>query len=236
MRAKGKRILVVDDEPPIQRTLRRNLMASGYEVLIAENGTQALEIVQQHQPDLILLDLYMPGDVSGLDVCVRVRETSRVPIIVLSAANEEKLKVRALDLGADDYLTKPFGMGELLARVRALLRRPQAPADLGTPLRVGPLDLDPSTHQARIDGAPLDLTPREFEVLAYLMRYADKVITHRLLLTAVWGPNYENDTQSLRVYINRLRRKVEDDPAHPTLLVTEPGVGYRLLSPAVGET
>jgi len=178
-------------------------------------------------PRLVILDLMLPG-LSGLEVCRSLRAASQVPILVLSARGEEATKIQALDLGADDYLTKPFGMGELLARVRALLRRPQVPVDLGTPLKVGSLDLDPSTHEASLGGAPLELTPREFEVLAYLMRHADKVITHRLLLTAVWGPNYESDTQSLRVYINRLRRKIEDDPAHPTLLITEPGVGYRL--------
>jgi two-component system KDP operon response regulator KdpE len=229
----GESILVVDDEPAIRRTLRANLAARGYDVYAAETGEEGLRHVVARMPRLIILDLMLPG-LSGLEVCRSLRAMSGVPILVLSARGEEATKIQALDLGADDYLTKPFGMGELLARVRALLRRPQVPADLGTPLKVGPLDLDPSTHEARLDGAPLDLTPREFEVLAYLMRHADKVITHRLLLTAVWGPNYENDTQSLRVYINRLRRKVEDDPAHPTLLITEPGVGYRLLSP-VGE-
>ncbi|HEY8287586.1 MAG TPA: response regulator transcription factor [Chloroflexota bacterium] len=229
----GESILVVDDEPAIRRTLRANLAARGYDVYAAETGEEGLRHAVARMPRLIILDLMLPG-LSGLEVCRSLRAMSGVPILVLSARGEEATKIQALDLGADDYLTKPFGMGELLARVRALLRRPQVPADLGTPLKVGPLDLDPSTHEARLDGAPLDLTPREFEVLAYLMRHADKVITHRLLLTAVWGPNYENDTQSLRVYINRLRRKVEDDPAHPTLLITEPGVGYRLLSP-VGE-
>jgi two-component system KDP operon response regulator KdpE len=229
----GESILVVDDEPAIRRTLRANLAARGYDVYAAETGEEGLRHAVARMPRLIILDLMLPG-LSGLEVCRSLRAMSGVPILVLSARGEEATKIQALDLGADDYLTKPFGMGELLARVRALLRRPQAPADLGTPLKVGPLDLDPSTHEARIDGTPLDLTPREFDVLAYLMRHADKVITHRLLLTAVWGPNYENDTQSLRVYINRLRRKVEDDPAHPTLLITEPGVGYRLLSP-VGE-
>ena len=230
----GESILVIDDEPAIRRTLRANLAARGYDVYVAETGEEGLRHASARMPRLVILDLMLPG-LSGLEVCLSLRSQSRVPILVLSAREEEATKVQALDLGADDYLTKPFGMGELLARVRALLRRPQAPVDLGTPLRVGPLDLDPSTHQARLGGAPLDLTPREFEVLAYLMRHADKVITHRLLLTAVWGPNYENDTQSLRVYINRLRRKVEADPAHPTLLITEPGVGYRLLSPVVAE-
>jgi len=230
----GESILVIDDEPAIRRTLRANLAARGYDVYAAETGEEGLRHAAARMPQLVILDLMLPC-LSGLEVCAALRSQSRVPILVLSARGEEATKIQALDLGADDYLTKPFGMGELLARVRALLRRPQAPVDLGIPLQVGPLDLDPSTHQARLGGVPLDLTPREFEVLAYLMRHADKVITHRLLLTAVWGPNYESDTQSLRVYINRLRRKLEDDPARPTLLVTEPGVGYRLLSPVVEE-
>jgi two-component system, OmpR family, KDP operon response regulator KdpE len=184
-------------------------------------------------PHLVILDLMLPG-LSGLQVCRSLRAMSPAPILVLSARGEEATKVQALDLGADDYLTKPFGMGELPARVRALLRRPASSVDAVTPLHVGPLDLDPSTHEARRSGTLLDPTPREFEVLAYLMQHADKVVTHRLLLATVWGPNYESETQILRVFINRLRRKIEDDPAHPTLIITEPGVGYRLLSPVVG--
>ena len=232
MRAKGKRILVVDDEPPIQRTLRRNLMASGYEVLIAENGTQALDIVQQHQPDLILLDLYMPGDVSGLDVCVRVREASRVPIIVLSAANEEKLKVRALDLGADDYLTKPFSQDELQARVRACLRRAQTsmvanekePEVLVTDN--GYLYMDIVRRQVRAGNQEIRLTPTEFELLQQLMLNAGKVLTHRALLRAVWGPEYGEEADYLRVYIRQLRLKVEVEPSRPQYILTEPGIGY----------
>ena len=232
MRAKGKRILVVDDEPPIQRTLRRNLMASGYEVLIAENGTQALEIVQQHQPDLILLDLYMPGDVSGLDVCVRVRETSRVPIIVLSAANEEKLKVRALDLGADDYLTKPFSQDELQARVRACLRRAQTSTvanEKETEVLVtdnGYLYMDIVRRQVRAGSQEIRLTPTEFELLQQLMLNAGKVLTHRALLRAVWGPEYGEEADYLRVYIRQLRLKVEVEPSRPQYILTEPGIGY----------
>jgi two-component system, OmpR family, KDP operon response regulator KdpE len=232
VRAKGKRILVVDDEPPIQRTLRRNLMASGYEVLIAENGTQALEIVQQHQPDLILLDLYMPGDVSGLDVCVRVRETSRVPIIVLSAANEEKLKVRALDLGADDYLTKPFSQDELQARVRACLRRAQTSTvanEKETEVLVtdnGYLYMDIVRRQVRAGSQEIRLTPTEFELLQQLMLNAGKVLTHRALLRAVWGPEYGEEADYLRVYIRQLRLKVEVEPSRPQYILTEPGIGY----------
>jgi two-component system KDP operon response regulator KdpE len=230
----GESILVVDDEPAIRRTLRANLAARGYDVATVETGEDALRQAEERMPHLVILDLMLPG-LSGLQVCRSLRAMSPVPILVLSARGEEATKVQALDLGADDYLTKPFGMGELLARVRALLRRPAAPVDTVTPLRVGPLDLDPTTHEARRSGSLLDLTPREFDVLAYLMHHADKVVTHRLLLASVWGPNYESETQILRVFINRLRRKIEDDPAHPTLIVTEPGVGYRLLTPVVGE-
>ncbi len=226
------RILVVDDEPAIRRTLRANLVARGYDVTAVETGEEALAAALSHAYDLVILDLMLPG-LSGLDVCRDLRARSAVPILVLSARGEERAKVRALDLGADDYLTKPFGMDELLARVRALLRRPpvasgSADAESGT-LHAGDLAVDLARRQAWRDDAPLDLTPREFDVLAYLVRHAGKVTTHRVLLAGVWGPDYSSETQYLRVFINRLRRKIEPDPAHPTYIVTEPGVGYRLL-------
>ena len=222
------RILVVDDEPAIRRTLRANLVARGYDVTAVETGEEALRLAGVRMPDLLILDLMLPG-ISGLEVCRSLRALSSVPILVLSARGEERTKVQALDLGADDYLTKPFGMDELLARVRALLRRPIVPVDVATPVEVGPLLLDPETHEVRRSGVVLDLTPREFEVLAFLMRHANKVVTHRLLLAEVWGPQYEGETQYLRVFINRLRRKIEEDPSHPRVIVTEPGIGYRLL-------
>ncbi len=226
------RILVVDDEPAIRRTLRANLVARGYDVTAVETGEEALASALARAYDLVILDLMLPG-LSGLDVCRDLRAQSAVPILVLSARGEERAKVRALDLGADDYLTKPFGMDELLARVRALLRRPpvalgSADAESGT-LRAGDLAVDLARRQAWRGAAPLDLTPREFDVLAYLVRHAGKVTTHRVLLAGVWGPDYSSETQYLRVFINRLRRKIEPDPAHPTYIVTEPGVGYRLL-------
>ncbi|HWE62119.1 MAG TPA: response regulator transcription factor [Chloroflexota bacterium] len=224
----GTRILVVDDEPAIRRTLRANLVARGYDVTTVETGEQALHYATARMPDLVILDLMLPG-LSGLEVCRSLRSMGTVPILVLSARGEERTKVQALDLGADDYLTKPFGMDELLARVRALLRRPVMPVDVTTPLEVGPLALHPDTHEVWRAGVLLALTPREFEVLAYLMRHANKVVTHRMLLGEVWGPQYEGETQYLRVFVNRLRRKIEDDPAHPQIIVTEPGVGYRLL-------
>ncbi len=232
MKAKGKRILVVDDEPPIQRILRRNLSMSGYEVLVAENGQQALEKVRLHQPDLILLDLCMPGELNGLDVCARVREAGQTPIIVLSAVNEEKQKVRALDLGADDYLTKPFSNDELQARVRACLRRAQNTETAGErepevlSSEDGYLSMNVARRQVRAGLHDVRLTPTEFELLRQLMLYAGKVLTHRSLLRAVWGPEYGEETDYLRVYIRQLRRKVETDPSKPRYILTEPGIGY----------
>lgn len=158
-----------------------------------------------------------------------------MPVLVLSARGEERSKVRALDLGADDYLTKPFGMDELLARVRALLRRPPVTTAVGGTLHIGGLVVDLDLHQARCNGQVLDLTPREFDVLSYLVRHAGKVVTHRLLLAEVWGPEYSGEMQYLRVFINRLRRKIEDDPSHPQFILTEPGVGYRMILPSIPE-
>jgi len=225
----GPRILVVDDEPAIRRTLHTNLRARGYEVTAVETGEEALRHVAEDSPDLVLLDLMLPG-MSGLDVTRELRAESAVPILVLSARGEERAKVRALDLGADDYVTKPFGMDELLARMRAILRRPptSTPVESGI-LTAGELVLDLDTRMARRDDVPIELTPREFDVLAYLMRHAGKVATHRLLLSEVWGPEYTAETQYLRVFINRLRRKIGDDSAHPRHIFTEPGVGYRFL-------
>jgi two-component system KDP operon response regulator KdpE len=223
----GARILVVDDEPALRRTLQANLGARGYDVTAVETGEAALQQAGVQMPDLVILDLLLPG-LSGLDVCRALRATSEVPILVLSARGEEQTKVQALDLGADDYLTKPFGMDELLARVRALLRRLGATSTAGT-LQIGALAVDLDARQVWRDGRALDLTPREFDVLAFLMRHAGKVVTHRLLLAEVWGPQYKCETQYLRVFINRLRAKIGDDPAHPRYIATEPGVGYRVL-------
>jgi two-component system KDP operon response regulator KdpE len=238
MRARGKRILVVDDEAPIQRILRRNLTMSGYEVLVAENGKQAVEMVRLHQPDLILLDLCMPGEMDGLDVCVKVRQSVQTPIIVLSAVTEEKQKVRALDLGADDYLTKPFGNDELQARVRACLRRAQTAemqTDSGPELLTsddGYLTMNVPRRQVKAGDNEVRLTPTEFELLRQLMTYAGKVLTHRSLLRAVWGPEYGEEADYLRVYIRQLRRKVEAEPSRPRYILTEPGIGYVFRSQA----
>src|SRR6266567_7012082 len=232
MRAKSKRILVVDDEQPIQRILRRNLAMSGYDVVLAGDGKEAIEMVRLHQPDLILLDLYMPGDVSGLDVCVAVRQSLRTPIIILSAVTEEKLKVRALDLGADDYLTKPFSNDELQARVRACLRRSQMSETIGDndpeilTSEDGYLHMDVARRLVRAGEQDVRLTPTEFELLRQLMMHAGKVLTHRSLLRAVWGPEYGEEADYLRVYVRQLRLKIEVVPSRPRYILTEPGVGY----------
>lgn len=223
----GPRILVVDDEPGIGRMLRTNLAARGYDVLVAETGEEALEYAGLQPLDLVILDLMLPGR-SGLEVCRALRGASAVPILVLSSHGEEQIKVRALDLGADDYLTKPFGIAELLARVRALLRRPAPAPSRASTLVEGAIAVDLDTNQASCRGVPLDLTRRELEVLVYLLRHAGRIVTHRQLLAEIWGPEYDTETQYLRVFINRLRRKIEQDPAHPRFIVTEPGLGYRL--------
>lgn len=224
---RGPRVLVVDDEPAILRTLRTNLGKRGYEVSAAESGEEALRRMDAESPDLVILDLMLP-DISGLEVCRRIRLESAVPILVLSARGEERAKVHALDLGADDYVTKPFGMDELLARTRALLRRhPQTIVETGT-ISAGDIAIDLDTRAVTRAGEPLTLTARELDVLVYLVRHAGKIVPHRLLLSEVWGPEYAEDTQYLRVFINRLRRKIERNPARPDRILTEPGVGYRL--------
>lgn len=229
---KGKRILVVEDEQFMQQTLRRNLSGSGYHVIVADTGKEALELARSHEPDLILLDLNLPGEVQGLDFCREVRQWTRIPIIVISAVHLEKKKVEALDLGADDYLTKPFGTKELLARVRVCLRRASIRETESEPLSEilssddGYLSLNIPRRQVRAGGQDVRLTPTEFELLRQLMLAAGKVLTHRSLLQSVWGPEYGEEADYLRVYIRQLRRKVERDPSHPRYILTEPGVGY----------
>jgi two-component system, OmpR family, KDP operon response regulator KdpE len=233
MKTKGKCILIVDDEPPIQRILRRNLTMSGYDVLIADSGEQAVELVRLHKPDLILLDLWLPGEMDGMSVCVQVRQWSQVPIIVVSARSDEKQKVQALDKGADDYLTKPFSNDELLARVRACLRR-AANASEGMNVQQpevltsedGYVSIDILRRQVRAGAQEIKLTPTEFELLHQLMLHAGKVMTHRTLLRAVWGPEYGEEADYLRVYVRQLRLKIEKEPSRPKYLLTEPGVGY----------
>ena len=220
----GERVLVVDDEPQIRRALRTALGGHGYEVELAEDGAIALDALALRLPDLVLLDLAMPR-VDGLEVVRQTREWSKVPIIVLSARGEERDKVLALDLGADDYLTKPFGMEELLARVRAALRRTGAP--VASSVVVGDLTVDFGRHVVTRGQAEVHLTKTEYDLLRVLATNADKVMTHRQLLERVWGSYATDNARQLRVYINYLRRKLEPDPGHPRLIVTEPGVGYR---------
>jgi two-component system, OmpR family, KDP operon response regulator KdpE len=218
-------ILVVDDEPLFRRALRAGLVNHGYDVALAASGEQAVDAAASTPPDLVILDLTLPR-MSGLDVCRELREWSAVPIIILSARDRERDKVGALDLGADDYLTKPFGMAELLARVRAALRRTSG--DSASPvLESGELRLDQARRLVTCDGEMVHLTPTEYEILRYLMTNAGKVITHRSLLHAVWGTGYEDSTRMLRVFIAQLRRKIEPNPARPTYIRTEPAIGYR---------
>jgi two-component system, OmpR family, KDP operon response regulator KdpE len=222
-------ILVVDDEPQILRTLRASLPASGYEVRTAQRGDDALDEIRKEMPDLIILDLVMP-DVTGLDVCRRVREFSSVPIIVLSAKGSERDKITALDLGADDYVTKPFNLDELLARIRAVLRRLSPSETSSHLLTVGDLTIDTEQRRVVVAGREIKLTPKEFDVLRFLVSKAGKVVTHRALLQAVWGWESSDQTEYLRVFINQLRRKIEPDPHHPRYILTEPWVGYRFSS------
>jgi two-component system, OmpR family, KDP operon response regulator KdpE len=221
----GGRILVVDDEPQIRRALRTALTGHGYEVEVAENGEQALTLLPTWQPVALVLDLVMP-DIDGIEVLRQTRTWSDLPVIVLSARGQERDKVQALDLGADDYLTKPFGMDELLARVRAILRRRGESNQ--TTLAFCDIELDLAKHVVTKAGSEVHLTPTEFDLLRVLAVNAGKVITHRQLLERVWGAYAAENSQQLRVYINYLRRKLEDDPARPRWIVTDPGVGYRL--------
>ena len=221
----GERVLVVDDEPQIRRALRSALDAHGYVVAVAADGSAALETIATWAPDAIVLDLIMPGT-DGFEVLRETRIWSSVPIIVLSARGQESDKVAALDQGADDYLTKPFGMAELLARLRVVLRRVRA----GVPdrLTAGDVTIDLESHLVYRAGQEVHLTPTEFDLLRVLASEAGKVLTHRQILERVWGSYATENSQQLRVYINYLRRKLEDDPSHPQVIVTEPGVGYRL--------
>lgn len=223
----GARVLVVDDEPEVRRALRTSLSGRGYDVQLAANGEEALAEFARHRPDLLLLDLQLPG-LSGLEVCRQIREASDLPIVILSVQDDEPTKVKALDLGADDYVMKPFGMEELLARMRAALRRGSATRPTGEAvIEQGDLRIDLERRTVTVRGAPVHLRPKEYEMLRYLAANAEKLITHRMLLRAVWGAEYEDARPYLHVHIGQLRRKIEPDPAHPVYLLTEPGVGYR---------
>jgi two-component system, OmpR family, KDP operon response regulator KdpE len=228
------RVLVVDDEPAIHRFLTPALVANDYEVLRAETASDALRRIAADAPDAVVLDLGLP-DFDGNEVIARVREWSDVPIIVLSARDREAEKIAALDSGADDFVNKPFGMGEFMARLRAALRHRMQRSGEAPTIRVAGLEIDLPRRRVARDGAELKLTPKEFELLAFLARNAGKVATHKHILNAVWGPAHEHDTQYLRVYVGQLRHKIETDASEPSVVLTEPGIGYRLAEPKFAE-
>lgn len=219
------RILVVDDEPQVRRVMRTTLTAEGYTISEARNGEEALERFRSQVPDIILLDVNMPG-MDGLEACRQIRKTSDVPIIMLTVRSAERDKVLALDVGADDYVVKPFGMQELLARIRAALRR-TLPQDKMPPFVSKDLSIDFEARRITVRRREVHLTPKEFEVLRQLVANQGKPLTHRQLLQSVWGPDYGDEPEYLRVTINQLRKKIEADPAHPRFILTEPWVGYR---------
>jgi two-component system KDP operon response regulator KdpE len=225
---KHRRVLVVDDEPQIQRFLKPSLSASSFDVTQATTGREAIMAFESGAPELVLLDLGLP-DMDGKDVIAAIRAKSDVPIIVLSARDQELEKVVALDMGANDYVSKPFGIGELLARVRAVLRNRVAPPSEAEVLVAPPIVMDLRAHRAEVRETVVRLTPKEFDFLAFLARHPDRVLTHRQILKEVWGPAHTEDLQYLRVLVGQLRRKIEIDPAAPSVLITEPGVGYRLV-------
>ena len=223
-----KRILIVDDEQQITVVLRSGLTKHGYDVRVANEGQAALELFAAWTPDLIVTDLSMPN-MNGLQLCQELRAKSSVPIIVLSVKHDEVTKVEALDTGADDYVTKPFGMGELLARVRATLRRSPTPNPDTTVLEEGDFCVDLESREVRVAGREIHLSPKEFDLLIFFIRNAGKVLTHRRLLANVWGGNYTDQTEYLRVFVRHLRKKIEPDPAKPRYILTDPWVGYRFL-------
>jgi DNA-binding response OmpR family regulator len=243
MPAKKTTIVAADDDPQLLRLVTRNLEFEGYETIAAVDGHEALDAIERHMPDLVLLDVMMPG-LDGFAVCTRVREFSKVPIIILTARGQDQDKIHGFDVGADDYLTKPFHVDELLARVRAVLRRSQAmgggpegaAAGVGARLDLGPLQLDLVQHLVTLDGQELALTPIEYRLLAYLAQNAGRVMTQDLLLEYVWGPEYLGESHLLQVNVNRLRRKLEPEgadaasPAHP-FIRTRVGIGYQLVPP-----
>jgi two-component system KDP operon response regulator KdpE len=222
------RILVVDDEPEIRRFLRATLNAQHHEVIEAVNGADTLVQIRTAQPDLLILDLGLP-DIDGIEVARRVRGWSRIPIIILSVRNQEADKIEALDAGADDYLTKPFGVGELMARVRGVMRR-AGNTGSGPVYRVGEIHLDTARRLLTVSGRDVALTPTEFDILALLVQNAGKVITHRQLIHRVWGTAFVDESRLLRVNISNLRKKIETNPNRPVYLLTELGVGYRFYS------
>jgi two-component system KDP operon response regulator KdpE len=223
------RILIVDDEPQITRVLRRSLTTHGYNVHVASDGESAIQTFSDWSPDLVVTDLSMPN-MDGLELCRNLRAISQLPIIVLSVRGEERMKVQALDAGADDYVTKPFGMDELLARIRAALRRASTDKsgdEVSTVLEVGDFCLDLENRSVAVGGHEVHLTPKEYDLMVYLLSHPGKVLTHRTLLAAIWGGVSVDQTEYLRVFVGQLRKKVEPEPAAPRYILTEPWIGYR---------
>ncbi len=220
-------VLIVDDEPQIQRFLRHSLGASGYDLETASGAAEALRLFASRRPDIIVLDLGLP-DMDGKAVIGQIRQTSQVPIIVLSARDAEAEKIAALDLGANDYVVKPFAIGELLARIRACLRALPSGQEIAATLRIGAIMIDPARHLVTKADEALRLTPKEFDLLLLMAQHPGRVLTHRHILEKVWGPAHREDVAYLRVFIGQLRQKIEDVPSEPKLILTEPGIGYRV--------
>lgn len=223
------RVVIIDDEPSLIKFVSQNLRARGYDVADASNGLEGVERVKEYKPDLVICDINMPG-MDGFEVCSYIRQFSDAAIVMLTASGNEGDKIRALDTGADDYLTKPFGIGELMARVRAVMRRVSQAETRSVrqeEVSSGELTVDFEHRRVTLKGEPVKLTPTEYSLLEQLVTHPDKVLTHRELLSTVWGAEYRDETEYLRVYLGRLRRKLEDDPANPRYLLTEAGVGYR---------
>lgn len=221
-----KKILVVDDEAQITRVLRRGLESAGFQVRTADDGRSGLESFRSWMPDLVITDLSMPG-LNGLELCSRIRQMSEVPILVLSVREDEATKVKALDMGADDYVAKPFGMAELTARVRALLRRSAPPLQNETGIEVGDFKIDPLQRLVEVAGRAVHLTPKEFDLIQYFIANRGKVLTHRAILSAVWGSHSAEQPEYLRVFVGNLRKKLEADARAPKYIKTEPWIGYR---------
>lgn len=228
--AEKTRILVADDEPKILMFIRANLAARGYEVHVAQDGIEAVDVAARVVPDVIVLDVNMPR-MDGVEACRRIREWSNMPIIMLSVRDDELDKVRALDEGADDYVTKPFGIEELLARIRVALRRSKNASSPGPAFVAGDLEVDFSNRVVKRRGKVLKLTPTEYELLTYLVSNRGKVVSHRQILHSVWGPEYGEESEYVRVFIRQLRSKIEEDPSDPQLIRTETRVGYRFVPP-----
>ena len=226
---KGARILVVDDEREIRRCLELSLEEKGYTVLAAESGEKALDLLKQSPADVAIVDLLLPG-IDGIELTKSIRQRSTLPIIILSAIGDDKKKVEALETGADDYVTKPFSIEEVVARIRSVLRRVVGAKDVNPILSYGDLVVDFEHREVSLSDEPIKLTPMEYELLKYMVQNAGRVLTRRMLLTAVWGPGHEDDTQSLRVLVRQLRKKIEKIPAKPCFILTDPGVGYRFKS------